>query len=161
MKPSTFARISIHAPAEGATASGMPKSMHLIIFQSTLPRRERPELYRDGGEMHENFNPRSRGGSDKRVEAIPDKEYRISIHAPAEGATKTWTLGFICGEFQSTLPRRERQNSKEISVFLGLFQSTLPRRERPVTCQIKSAAEEFQSTLPRRERRRQGNRKSL
>ena len=34
-------QISIHAPAKGATAPGVPEYNVIIIFQSTLPRRER------------------------------------------------------------------------------------------------------------------------
>ena len=76
--------ISIHAPAKGATSISANVST-ISLFQSTLPRRERlgrkrvPEQVRD-------FNPRSREGSDPCVCAIACKS-RISIHAPAKGAT--------------------------------------------------------------------------
>ena len=61
--PATSNAISIHAPVKGATQSG------------DCPSR-----------VAENFNPRSREGSD------PDEEYndfsdKISIHAPVKGAT--------------------------------------------------------------------------
>ena len=78
-------------------------------FQSTLPRRERQRrcvLPKINNKTH--FNPRSREGSDtfsNRLIALR----KISIHAPAKGATVTrlrqkWSLR----KFQSTLPRRER-----------------------------------------------------
>ena len=53
------------------------------------------------------FNPRSREGSDGRLEE-KGRGCRISIHAPAKGATLEVFLvsGFL--SFQSTLPRRER-----------------------------------------------------
>ena len=35
-------RISIHAPAKGATLERRTKQLYLTVFQSTLPRRERP-----------------------------------------------------------------------------------------------------------------------
>ena len=98
--------ISIHAPAKGATApprqAGAP-----IRFQSTLPRRERPNLHEYINNLAD-FNPRSREGSDQAGERQADRGadfnprsregsdyYRmdkqdqaaISIHAPAKGAT--------------------------------------------------------------------------
>ena len=98
--------ISIHAPTRGATPS-----KHLIchrnLFQSTLPRGERPQIDRcidvnlifqstlPRGERHVDgipfkgiwdFNPRSHEGSD---EICYNKIIRnkISIHAPTRGAT--------------------------------------------------------------------------
>ena len=77
-------KISIHAPAKGATA----KIGDYVIrepFQSTLPRRERP-VSSTHFPLEEDFNPRSREGSDGIMEFeqfISD----ISIHAPAKGAT--------------------------------------------------------------------------
>ena len=56
--------ISIHAPAKGATAPGVPEYNVIIIFQSTLPRRERLDTMTKGKEV-----------------------VIISIHAPAKGAT--------------------------------------------------------------------------
>ena len=104
-----------------------------------------------------NFNPRSREGSDGRC---------------GEGRGR-------CREFQSTLPRRERQYNPEIRTEQITFQSTLPRRERPrVTYVLKirqaisihapakgatlvlvasAPSKEFQSTLPRRERQTSAN----
>ena len=58
-------KISIHAPAKGATSS-LHETPFEVQFQSTLPRRER------------------------RIVAFPiDAPYTISIHAPAKGATVT------------------------------------------------------------------------
>ena len=60
--------------------------MGIILFQSTLPRRERQEVDLPG-----------------------QMDIEISIHAPAKGATEK--AGYIAKGrlFQSTLPRRERQ----------------------------------------------------
>ena len=98
-------RISIHAPAKGATS---PAGFICVDrgFQSTLPRRERRKglcCLQQGCD----FNPRSREGSDLYdTTALPDA--KISIHAPAKGATLS-TQGIENGiQFQSTLPRRER-----------------------------------------------------
>ena len=56
-----------------------------------------------------NFNPRSREGSDATIPTNCNRYDRISIHAPAKGAT--WCIGYqtFTATFQSTLPRRERQ----------------------------------------------------
>ena len=123
------AAISIHAPAKGATTinqwsmptnifqSTLPRRERLwlswglirvVKFQSTLPRRERlsarpvmQQLLRIS--IHapakgatftgysyffqfNDFNPRSREGSDADHTGIPQGPY-ISIHAPAKGAT--------------------------------------------------------------------------
>ena len=56
------------------------------IFQSTLPRRERPIPTQTDVPARAHFNPRSREGSDTQVlrQALLCS---ISIHAPAKGAT--------------------------------------------------------------------------
>ena len=56
-----------------------------------------------------NFNPRSREGSDATIPTNCNRYDRISIHAPAKGAT--WCIGYqtFTATFQSTLPRRERR----------------------------------------------------
>ena len=100
--------ISIHAPAKGATQIAADKSSQ-IVFQSTLPRREqlvaqgglemaaqfqstlprRERRVRAGRIAHSalNFNPRSREGSDGIISVLFSLGIRISIHAPAKGAT--------------------------------------------------------------------------
>ena len=56
-------RISIHAPAWGAT--GVCKNFNQTLqFQSTLPHGERPEYEFDIVLDIAHFNPRSRMGSD-------------------------------------------------------------------------------------------------
>ena len=99
------------------------------IFQSTLPRRERPSLEILSG-RHRYFNPRSREGSD-HVIGFLDKLMRISIHAPAKGATWRISQQLPIIQFQSTLPRRERRDPDMPVLGDHIFQSTLPRRERP------------------------------
>ena len=77
----------------------------------------------------------------------------ISIHAPAKGATPIISHYVTSLKvFQSTLPRRERQERPAARFSSFLFQSTLPRRERPGRLKRPEAAWKFQSTLPRRER---------
>ena len=82
--------------------------MDIYLFQSTLPRRERPgvaavKTAADFISIHapakgatfrkwphsrhfRNFNPRSREGSDDKIERVR-QTILISIHAPAKGAT--------------------------------------------------------------------------
>ena len=146
-------KISIHAPAKGATKTRQqlirlksdfnPRSREgsddggfismriMCKFQSTLPRRERRKMY-----------------------YAPYRSFEISIHAPAKGATFTQaSLPVISSQFQSTLPRRERPTLVVLSPTPDLFQSTLPRRERPIGRFFQRPHVLFQSTLPRRERR--------
>ena len=104
--PIWYCPISIHAPARGATYS-CQRYADCNVFQSTLPRGERPnKLCRTWpvfvfqstlprGERRpawrriilvRNFNPRSREGSDARyIRSVISPD--ISIHAPARGAT--------------------------------------------------------------------------
>ena len=61
-------KISIHAPAEGATVDAFVANAEV-----------------------QNFNPRSRGGSDFNLRSRLYRITDISIHAPAEGATSGGT----------------------------------------------------------------------
>ena len=134
-------RISIHAHAKGATLPqymapwfhihfnprsregsdyiSNTSSMLILLFQSTLPRRERHYKHlqfgftcnfnprsREGSDSPRarrsisttNFNPRSREGSDEFI-CIFKESLHISIHAPAKGAT----LSVMCNIFYSSI----------------------------------------------------------
>ena len=80
------------------------------------------------------------------------KRNQISIHAPTKGATCILCILISLKEFQSTLPRRERQYPAKCAATRSLFQSTLPRRERLPPNPLPNPPHPFQSTLPRRER---------
>ena len=108
LAPQDNGTISIHAPAKGATLNPLcfPTAK---TFQSTLPRRERLEHIGVPRKRHaisihapakgatrffacdvpqsQNFNPRSREGSDHGLLHLPPDVTHISIHAPAKGAT--------------------------------------------------------------------------
>ena len=56
------------------------------IFQSTLPRGERPCRWMYMDIIPTYFNPRSHEGSDEVGGVLPD-HCHISIHAPTRGAT--------------------------------------------------------------------------
>ena len=102
--------------------------MRCVIFQSTLPRGERPitgggkhgtyyfnprshegsDIYRQvhyKGFMY--FNPRSHEGSDQ-CDIHNKHGSKISIHAPTRGATLFRIKYTPFRVFQSTLPRGER-----------------------------------------------------
>ena len=121
---SEFFFISIHAPARGATISSY-HSLAFIEFQSTLPQGERRWAVDKVCGNHIDFNPRSRKGSDfslsvykdqgcKFQSTLPqgerqvskmhmDDHYKISIHAPARGATNHGAV--FCACFRNFNPR--------------------------------------------------------
>ena len=102
------AQISIHAPARGATQT-LCDRRRAGRFQSTLPHGERHYTTPNDCQTMEDFNPRSRTGSDGG--RYPRRAYRrISIHAPARGATFILVSPRCNSEiFQSTLPHGERR----------------------------------------------------
>ena len=103
-----FERISIHAPTGGATFLSFYIVNMFHVFQSTLPRGERP-----------NFSSVSPSSTEFQS-TLPRGERRMCITPPK-----------LFSKFQSTLPRGERRLSGlwHDPHFL-LFQSTLPRGER-------------------------------
>ena len=78
--------VSIHAPARGATWTVEFTGTYAGKFQSTLPRGERLQPS-DENDSKGGFNPRSRAGSDGRPRGRRHVLVRVSIHAPARGAT--------------------------------------------------------------------------
>ena len=161
--------ISIHAPARGATSAAVQSSTP-TPFQSTPPRGGRPRCGRtyedhtdfnprprEGGDSHgilpeayqrNHFNPRPREGGDLSVDFAMCL-VRISIHAPARGATPTFLFsGFILA-FQSTPPRGGRRHQFGIVAHQIEFQSTPPRGGRPRASVPSDYGCGFQSTPPR------------
>ena len=98
--------ISIHAPAKGATPRPL-KLSSILLFQSTLPRRERRLVIEKSSAT---FTFQS---------TLPRRE--------RQDFGERW---HPVAKFQSTLPRRERQSKFVQSPLYFKFQSTLPRRER-------------------------------
>ncbi len=103
--------ISIHAPAREATHIGRHR-IASAVFQSTLPHGERRGAGNWGTWGADNFNPRSRTGSD--TSSVRRRDQTLADFNP-----------------------RSRTGSDQLvsysSVCLFLFQSTLPARERHVT----------------------------
>ena len=127
--PDWNVEISIHAPAQGATAPFVSLDI-AILFQPTLPHRERLQRIENALEAY-GFQPtlphreRLCGGT-----LLFFAQY-ISTHAPAQGATQSTKLIRGQTKFQPTLPHRERRKHINNKQKLLTFQPTLPHRERP------------------------------
>ena len=76
--------VSIHAPARGATCGKLLFDI-LSLFQSTRPRGARRYNNTANHETY-GFNPRARAGRDGN-RLLYFSWFRVSIHAPARGAT--------------------------------------------------------------------------
>ena len=123
-----------------------------IRFQSTLPRRERLNCVRLDRRSR-GFNPRSHAGSDVRYVHSLGHKCCVSIHAPTQGAT-SWIfhLGSLLSQFQSTLPRRERQYSSITLTASSAVSIHAPTQGATSAFASLIVSSVFQSTLPRRER---------
>ena len=79
----------------------------MTLFQSTLPRRERQLQLRskNAKTAFQSTLPRRERLSSHLP---PPSPARVSIHAPAKGATTLYGQALAQLKFQSTLPRRER-----------------------------------------------------
>jgi len=102
--------ISIHAPPWGATGLLLRQLCIGIHFNPRSPVGS--DILRVGRRNHSKvyFNPRSPVGSDKSKSYNNSKYSGISIHAPPWGATLDCKYAIpFGGQFQSTLPRGERQ----------------------------------------------------
>ena len=84
--PQTASVVSIHAPARGATRASLTCCGPIPQFQSTLPRGERlqPIVIPSPRIVFQSTLPR---GERRRLAASPQCPERVSIHAPARGAT--------------------------------------------------------------------------
>ena len=143
------------------------------VFQSTLPRRERRRF-----EVHSiefifiSIHAPAKGATSQFFSVF--SVYTISIHAPAKGATILLASLKFAIQFQSTLPRRERQGDYRYNSTQWLISIHAPAKgatndfrmirnlrnisihapakgaTRLLTRTVKIS--KFQSTLPRRER---------
>ena len=143
--------VSIHAPAWGATlrsalttTSSMFQSthprgvrlldlshiiVHRVEFQSTHPRGVRHSEF--GAvrvvDVFQSTHPR---GVRPKSGSLPQSSPRVSIHAPAWGATSARKDSRLPPSFQSTHPRGVRHGRDEGRWAEGGFQSTHPRGVR-------------------------------
>ena len=86
--------ISIHAPTRGATKSQFLQMLILPIFQSTLPREERPSS--TTAEAHTSVFQSTLPREERRyTRAFFPILHNISIHAPTRGATAILHKKFV------------------------------------------------------------------
>ncbi len=104
------------------------------------------------------FNPRARVGRDGYNPRGEILEQKVSIHAPAWGATGVAIKGaMVEWQFQSTRPRGARLRLQRHIIHNEMFQSTRPRGARRADNLDNIADGTFQSTRPRGARRRSCN----
>ncbi len=119
--------VSIHAPAWGAT-SPLHCQNGAFVFQFTLPHGERHGRNEDKIVIL-GFNSRSRMGSDTTMNRglRPSK---VSIHAPAWGATPTTPRAARAILVSIHAPAWGATNGATLSSLPSSFQFTLPHGER-------------------------------
>ena len=142
--------VSIRAPAWGATLKQEGLGIKNVEFQFALPRGERHRHPARNTRLR-SFNSRSRVGSDVMSMAQP-KSARVSIRAPAWGATDQLAEIADDGTFQFALPRGERLPPPIANSSGGRFQFALPRGERQASTASPPTSAVFQFALPRGER---------
>ena len=125
-------RISIHAPAKGATIPFISFN-HLLV----------------------NFNPRSREGSDSERNNGGTCVH-ISIHAPAKGATSLYssTSGHLKISIHAPA-KGATMACKECGCLIKISIHAPAKGATAAPAWILAVQCRFQSTLPRRERRRE------
>src|SRR3989339_2180397 len=96
----------------------------------------------------DHFNPRPRAGGDQTPGCAVSFS-RISIHAPARGATIVVDIPDNAFQFQSTPPRGGRHHLHHPPSGGYIFQSTPPRGGRHSFSIFVSSRRTFQSTPPR------------
>ena len=186
--------ISIHAPARGATQHDINAAGYTEI-SIHAPARGATIFFAVLQTNSFNFNPRSRTGSDhfdiltppacrrfqstlphgeRRQQPKRVRNFMISIHAPARGATFSCSPFLTIGVFQSTLPHGERpadlispKAACNISIHAPARGATLdsdckpdmvvisihaPARGATFKLILISRGNTFQSTLPHGER---------
>ena len=105
------ARISIHAPAWGATVcSGFRP--HVAQFQSTRPRGARREKV-EGFGVRISISIHAPAWGATCADGRANPSHHISIHAPTRGATFSFMSFTFAGLFQSTRPRGARPLTKK------------------------------------------------
>ena len=123
----------------------------VVVFQSTLPRGERPGSYGAVGQFSGNFNPRSHEGSDYILRHMDEEHYNFNPRSHEgsdgegrppffpigdfnprshEGSDTVYCSGSRNGYISIHAPTRGATISFHISLIPVIFQSTLPRGER-------------------------------
>ena len=145
-------RVSIHAPAKGATVTGNDSATAISQFQSTRPRRARLK-YGSLRNSSSCFNPRAREGRDAARYRQQCGSGEVSIHAPAKGATKGFRPDVQPRYgFQSTRPRRARRGVQAAHRRGEGFNPRAREGRDTKDCTLARTPKRFQSTRPRRAR---------
>ena len=169
-------RISIHAPARGATLCKV-HNFSIVIISIHAPARGATFWRIPRRLIYFYFNPRSRKGSDDFTFADMDNISAFQSTLPQGERLLLYASIHCFKRFQSTLPQGERHGRRhsnfqglQISIHApargatlycpikgvgGVFQSTLPQGERPCFSSYNFPLDSFQSTLPQGERPRQ------
>ena len=104
--------ISIHAPAQGATAIFAAPRLE-VLFQFTPPRRGRhTAAQKAAGHRHISIHAPAQGATADR--GGDEMSGLISIHAPAQGATDRKSSCERIVLFQFTPPRRGRRSARAL-----------------------------------------------
>ena len=139
-------------PREGSDGITGVVAANMQIFQSTPPRGERRSICRSYrlAELFQSTPPRG-----ERHTAHPAglRREKISIHAPARGATFTDFLYCPVIKFQSTPPRGERRYTPINNLITEDFNPRPREGSDPTPLPpLLQDQQEFQSTPPRGER---------
>ncbi len=122
------------------------------VFQSTHPRRVRLHMAR-GAMSSVHFNPRTREGCDGFRPRMVPHDCRISIHAPAKGATDA--LGDSVAELDISIHAPAKGATKLHRIQRQRLHNFNPRTREGCDGTASSNASlalQFQSTHPRRVR---------
>ena len=127
MRLNKATRVSIHAPAGGAT-----QQLSKLCFRYYC------------------FNPRTRRGCDTQLMETPGHSQQVSIHAPAGGATGILLLLVNMGAgFQSTHPQGVRLAALPLPMLLKLCFNPRTRRGCDTKSKFGTMGDSvFQSTHP-------------
>ena len=117
------------APPRGGRPGRNSGSASRSRFQSAPPRGGR-HLWPGAPRIGDCFNPRPREGGDRPVR-IPRPPVRVSIRAPARGATSCRGCGLIEACVSIRAPARGATSSRALSIRSSRFQSAPPRGGRP------------------------------
>ena len=129
-------RVSIHAPARGATVRSSRNSS-FSGFQSTPPARG--ATFRSWSlSDRRSFNPRPRAGGDGRQRLRQDAELAVSIHAPRAGGDDS---GHVVPDAARRFNPRPRAGgdgvTRQQAATAAWFQSTPPARGATRACAIR------------------------
>ncbi len=136
--------VSIHAPAGRDHRQSSCRTRFNPRARGGRDRISGSHLTRDKG-----FNPRARGGRDRKQVLSAEHLNRVSIHAPAGGATILFFTCIIRKSVSIHAPAGGATISLAGHIPFRGFQSTRPRGARRTTRAYGKRTTGFQSTRPR------------